>query len=151
MISLFTLAKSPASRAEISDWLKQDDHADYKEIKDIEFAAFLNGLIIHKRGKKEGPDPIPESVLNNNIIFRKLKIALDFKEEDILLAMTAAGFPIGKHELSAFFRKPDHKNYRKCQSQILRNFLRGLQMKLRPDGPVGSKDLPKDDAKVGED
>jgi uncharacterized protein YehS (DUF1456 family) len=62
---------------------------------------------------------------------RKLKIALDFKDEQMLEMLELAGFPLSKHELSAFFRKPGHNNYRECQSQVLRNFLKGLQLKMR--------------------
>jgi uncharacterized protein YehS (DUF1456 family) len=146
MIALFGLAECPVTREQISDWLKQDDKPDYKEISDPLLASFLNGLIIKKRGKKEGPLPEPERVLNNNMIFRKLKIALDFKDEDILETLVLAGFPIGKHELSAFFRKSDHKNYRACQSQILRNFLKGLQLKFRADMAADAPEANTDDA-----
>ncbi len=139
MISLFGLANCVVTREQISDWLKQDDKPDFKEISDKELATFLNGLIIKKRGKKEGPVSEPESVLNNNMVFRKLKIALDFKDEDILEVMRLVGFPIGKHELSALFRKVGHKNYRPCQAQMLRNFLNGLQLKHRADVMVGDE------------
>jgi len=137
MKSLFAQGGLEADREQISDWLKQDDHPAFKAMNDRQLAHFLQGLIVEKRGKKEGPTPALELVLNNNAVFRKLKIALDFKEEDILAVMAAAGFPIGRHELSAFFRRSDHKNYRECQDQILRNFLNGLQKKLR-----GEKDEP---------
>jgi uncharacterized protein YehS (DUF1456 family) len=43
------------------------------------------------------------------------------------------GVRISEHELSAFFRRPDHKHYRECKDQILRNFLKGVQLKYRPD------------------
>jgi uncharacterized protein YehS (DUF1456 family) len=88
-------------------------------------------LINDKRGKKEGPQPDPEQRLTNNIIFRKLKIALDLKAEDVLEIMDLANLRMSKHELSAFFRRPDHKNYRDCKDQILRNFLNGVQLKYR--------------------
>jgi len=90
-------------------------------------------LINDKRGQREGPQPKPEQRLNNNIIFRKLKIALNLQDEDILKILQLAALPMSKHELSAFFRKPDHKNYRSCKDQILRNFLQGLQIQYRPD------------------
>jgi uncharacterized protein YehS (DUF1456 family) len=145
MIEIFGLGSGSVTRAEISDWMKQDDNPDFKKLIDIQLAIFLNGLIVKKRGKKDGPLPAPEAKLNNNIIFRKLKIALDFKEEDVLAALSCAGFPIGKHELSAFFRKSDHKNYRQCQTQILRNFLKGLQLKFRPDCAGSVTAAPVDD------
>lgn len=133
MIEVFAQADSTVTRAEVSDWLKTDDKPEFKELSDQQLAIFLNGLINKKRGKKEGAQPEPEAFLNNNMIFRKLKIALDFKDEDILAVMALANFPISKHELSAFFRKQDHKNYRSCQAQVLRNFLKGLQLQLRGD------------------
>jgi uncharacterized protein YehS (DUF1456 family) len=131
MMALFASGGFNASREQVSDWLKSDDRPEFKELRDVQLAIFLNGLINKKRGKREGEQPEPEKKLNNNIILRKLKIALDFKDEQILEAMTLAGFPLSKHELSAFFRKPSHNNYRECQSQVLRNFLKGLQLTLR--------------------
>ena len=131
MIAVFGLADHQVTREQISDWLKKDDDPAYQQCSDTQMAIFLNGLINDKRGKKEGPQPEPEQRLTNNIIFRKLKIALDLKAEDVLEIMIMAGLRISKHELSAFFRRPDHKNYRECDDQILRNFLKGLQLKYR--------------------
>lgn len=131
MMALFASGGFSASREQVSDWLKSDDKPEFKELRDVQLAIFLNGLINKKRGKQEGEQPEPEKKLNNNIILRKLKIALDFKDEQILEVMELAGFPLSKHELSAFFRKPGHNNYRECQTQVLRNFLKGLQLRLR--------------------
>ena len=133
MISIFALAGYKATRTEISDWLKKDDDPAYQSCIDVKMATFLNGLINDKRGKKEGAQPEPEKQLNNNIVFRKLKIALDLKSEDVLDLMDLANFKISKHELSAFFRKPSHQHYRDCKDQILRNFLKGLQAKHRDE------------------
>jgi uncharacterized protein YehS (DUF1456 family) len=84
MIELFSSAGLNVTRAQISDWLKKEDDPAYQIILDFQLAAFLNGLINEKRGKKEGPQPVPENKLNNNIIFRKLRIALNLKDENIL-------------------------------------------------------------------
>jgi uncharacterized protein YehS (DUF1456 family) len=131
MIAIFAAADQVVTREQISNWLKKDDDVDYKACQDPQFACFLNGLINDRRGKKEGKQPPAEKVLNNNIILRKLKIALDLKNEDVLALMQLADFLMSKHELSAFFRKPGHKNYRECKDQILRNFLQGMQIKYR--------------------
>ncbi|MBA3016864.1 MAG: DUF1456 family protein [Proteobacteria bacterium] len=131
MIAVFGLADHQVTREQISDWLKKDDDPAYQKCSDTQLAIFLNGLINDKRGKKEGPQPEPEQRLTNNIIFRKLKIALNLKAEDILEIMDLANLRISKHELSAFFRKPDHQHYRDCKDQILRNFLKGVQLKYR--------------------
>ena len=132
MISIFAQADHAVTREQISNWMKKDDDPAYKSCSDTELAIFLNGLINHKRGKKDGPQPEPEKKLNNNIIFRKLKIAFNLKEEETLALLKRADLNISKHELSAFFRRQDHKHYRVCKDQILRNFLNGLQLKYHP-------------------
>ncbi|MBT5231371.1 MAG: DUF1456 family protein [Methylococcales bacterium] len=135
VIAIFALADKKVSREEISNWLKKDDDPDYVKCSDPDFATFLNGLINEKRGKKEGAQPEVEQRLNNNIIFRKLKIALNLKNEDVIDLLLLADFKMSKHELSAFFRKPGHKNYRDCKDQVLRNFLMGAQLKYRESEP----------------
>jgi len=133
MMALFSLADRPVTREQISDWLKKDDDPAYQECSDPQLAIFLNGLINDKRGKNNGPQPEPEQHLNNNIIFRKLKIALNLQADEILEIMALADVQISKHELSAFFRRPGHKHYRVCNDQIFRNFLKGVQLKYRTD------------------
>ena len=131
MMAIFSLADYEVTREQISDWLKKDDDPALKKINDVTLATFLNGFIIYRRGKKDGPQPVPEKRLTNNIVFTKLKIAMNLKAEDILEILNQSGVVISKHELSAFFRKPDHKHYRECKDQILRNFIHGLQLKYR--------------------
>lgn len=133
MIRLFGLGGKTVTRAEVSDWLKRDEDPDFKGIYDKDLAYFLNGLIIDKRGKKDDALPIAEKTLTNNMILRKLKIALELKDEDILEMLAQMDINISKHELSAFFRKPTQSQYRLCKDQVLRNFLRGLQMRYRED------------------
>ncbi len=131
MISIFALAEHKVTRAEISDWLKREEDPAYKPFYDDELAVFLNGLIIEMRGKKEGPIPKPEKILTNNVILKKLQIALNLKGEEVLEVLALADLKVSKYELSAFFRKPDHKHYRPLRDQILRNFLNGMQIKYR--------------------
>ena len=133
MVSLFSLAGLEVSQEQIINWLRKEDDPDYQNCADSKLAVFLNGLIIDKRGKKDGPQPVPEKSINNNIIFNKLKIALNLKAEDVLEMMALADLKVSKHELSAFFRRPEHKHYRECKDQILRNFLNGMQIKYRGD------------------
>lgn len=133
MIRLFELGGKVVTRAEVSEWLKRDDDPDFKGIYDKDLAYFLNGLIIEKRGKKDDSVPVAEKTLTNNMILRKLKIACELKDEDILEMLHQLDINISKHELSAFFRKPTQSQYRLCKDQVLRNFLRGLQLKYRAD------------------
>ncbi len=131
MIELFSLAEYEVTRSEISNWLKKEDDPDFTGINDQMLATFLNGLINEKRGKKEGEQTKPEKKMNNNIVFRKLKIALNLRDDDILEILGLADMRISKHELSAFFRHPSQEQYRPCKDQILRNFLMGMQKKYR--------------------
>ena len=121
------------TRSQVSNWLKKDDDAHQQPCDDATLAHFLDGLIADRRGKKGGNQPQTESKLNNNVIFRKLKIALDLKADDILRIMSLVDFTLSKHELSAFFRKIGHKHYRECREQILRNFLHGVQIEYRKE------------------
>jgi uncharacterized protein YehS (DUF1456 family) len=134
MMALFESGGEPATRDQISAWLKKDDDPDSEPLADVELAVFLNGLIVSKRGKREGPPPVPEARLSNNAILRKFRIALNFKDDALQQTLQAAGFGISKHELSALFRKPQHKNYRDCKDQLLRAFLKGLQLQNRTAG-----------------
>ncbi|OAS88273.1 MULTISPECIES: DUF1456 family protein [Metabacillus] len=101
--------------------------------------SFLNGLIIFKRGKQESKPGQPErpamSIKNNasvnNVLLKKLKIALALTSEDMLDLLEEAGVFITKGELSALLRKEGHKNYKVCGDRYARNFLKGLAIKYR--------------------
>jgi uncharacterized protein YehS (DUF1456 family) len=133
MMAIFALADLQASRAQVSDWLKKDDDPAFQALSDRRLAIFLNGLIIDRRGPNGSQGPDHENRLNNNLIFNKLKIAFDLKADAVLEIMELSEFNLSKHELSAFFRKPTHKNYRDCKDQVLRKFMQGLQIKYRED------------------
>lgn len=132
MRAIFALADLRVTQASVSAWLKKDDEQGYQTLTDQQLAHFLNGLITEKRGKKDGPQPVAEKRLNNNLILTKLKIALNLKAEEIIELLKSVDFNLSKAELSALFRRPDHQHFRECKDQILRNFLKGLQQKLRP-------------------
>jgi uncharacterized protein YehS (DUF1456 family) len=143
MMAIFKQADHEVTREQISDWLKKDDADSFQKCNDIQLAIFLNGFINDKRGKKDGEQPEPEKRLTNNIIFRKLKIALDLQADDILTILNSVEQSLSKHELSAFFRKAGHKHYRECKDQVLRNFLHGLQLKYRGDRSDRDDDQPQ--------
>jgi len=128
---MFKLTGAAVELEVVSGWLKKEDDAGYREMKDISLASFLNGFIIDKRGKREGPLPVPEKELTNNIILRKLKIALNLKTDDIQEVLKVAGIRTSIHEINSFFRKPKQNQYRVCLDQFLRNFLIGLQKQYR--------------------
>lgn len=129
---IFNLAGGDITQDHAERWLKKEEDPWFKKCSDVQLATFLNGFIITKRGKREGSLPLAEKRINNNIILRKLKIALDLKSDDILEILALANLTISEHELSAFFRKPGHKHFRECKDQVLRNFIDGLRLKHRP-------------------
>ena len=129
MVNVFILGGVSVNLEQVNSWLKKDDHPEYEFLGDSYFINFLNGLVINFRGKKDdGAVPVEKKV-DNNLILKKLKIAFSLDSNSILEIFKLADFKISKHELSAFFRKSGHKNYRECKDQILRNFLNGLQKK----------------------
>jgi uncharacterized protein YehS (DUF1456 family) len=131
MIDLFGSGGLEVTREQVSNWMKREEDPDFEVLSNKRLAIFLNGLINEMRGKREGPQPEPESVLTNNIVLRKLKIALNFNDVDMIEIWCLMKVKISKHELSAFFRNPNQAQYRDCNNQFLRNFLHGLQLKLR--------------------
>ena len=74
-------------------------------------------------------------MLSNNDILKKLRVALELKDDDILQILKLVDYEISKTELSAVFRKEDHTNYMPCGDQLLRNFLNGLIIYKRGPNP----------------
>lgn len=132
MVSIFALADGEVTQDQVVSWLKKEEDNEFLKLTDRELAVFLNGFINFKRGKRDGQQPEPESRINNNKIFQKLRIALNLKADDILGILQLVDLDLSQHELSAFFRNPESSNYRECKDQVLRNFLLGVQLQLRP-------------------
>jgi len=117
---------------ELNAYMKKEDEDGYLECPDEFMSDFLNGLIYFKRGKDESkPTPKPSVPITNNIILKKLRVAFELKDTDMHDILELAGFPVSKPELSALFRSEGHKNYRECGDQLLRNFLKGLTIRVR--------------------
>ncbi|HBZ16377.1 DUF1456 family protein [Pantoea sp. NPDC088449] len=136
VVEIFALAGSEVPLEDVQAWMKKDDDAAFRKLPDVLMGYFLNGLIFYRRGKSEdAPAPSIERRMNNNIFMKKLRIAFALKTTDIPDVLLKANFKISQAEVGAIFRNPDHKNFRECGDQILRNFLKGLTMIHRP-GPV---------------
>lgn len=129
IVNIFALGGHTLFVEEATHLLLKEDDPDFLACATPEFDCFLNGLIIHRRGLQKGrPAPVknPYVVLTNNDILKKLRIALELREEDMLAIIHMGGMEISKHELSALFRKPGHKHFKECGEQFMRLFLRGL-------------------------
>lgn len=118
--------------SQVAGYLANDDAPAYRECPDVVMAHFLDGLIFHRRGRDESVPARPiETPITNNAVLKKLRVAFELKEADILSIMEAVGHPVSKPELSALFRSPGHKNYRPCGDQFLRKFLKALTQHVR--------------------
>ena len=126
------LGGKAVTRQQMIAFLKRDDEPGYAQCDDETMAHFLDGLIIHRRGKDESKPLRPvELPVTNNTVLKKLRVAFELKDEDVLALMAATGFQVSKSELGALFRKPDHPNFRPCGDQLLRNFLKALTERVR--------------------
>ncbi|WP_028452906.1 DUF1456 family protein [Chitinilyticum aquatile] len=113
-------------------FLKKVDEPGFAECDDLTLVQFLDALIVLRRGKDESrPAPPIELPASNNLVLKKLRTAFELKDDDICAMLAAAGFTVSKHELSAFFRRKDHKHFRACGDQFLRHFLKGLTQRVR--------------------
>ncbi len=125
-------ADFPIAKEDVQAFLKKDDDAGHVACSDRVLAHFLDGLIIYYRGRNDGLLPRPvEKRITNNVVLKKLRVAFELKDVDMHQAFEDAGFPVSKPELSALFRQPDHKHFRLCGDQMLRNFLKGLTLRVR--------------------
>lgn len=90
--------------------------------------AFLDGLIVDRRGPRDPslPPPPARDRLTNNLVLKKLRVALTLHEADMLRILDVGGSPMTNRELTTLFRKPGHKHYRKCSHEVLAAFLAGL-------------------------
>ena len=134
MIEIFKLADHEIASSSLLDLLKKEEEDGYVDCSDNVMGLFLDGLIILKRGKREGVPRRTEKEevpLTNNDILKKLRIALKFRENEMLSTLKLAGMSLSKSELSALFRKEGQRHYKECGDQILRNFLKGLTTRFR--------------------
>lgn len=150
MVEIFKLGGVDVSKDEVLKILTKSPDSDEDEYEDAEndeyikctntmLVSFLNGFITFKRGKqdpKPGQPAEPEQLKRtkepiNNLLIKKVKIALALTSEDMQDIFEKADITVTKGELSAFLRKEGHKNYKVCLDKYARNFLKGLAIKNR--------------------
>lgn len=143
MVKIFELGGRTLTLEDVKNILKKEHEEGYLGCNNLMLKDFLNGFIIFRRGPlevKPGATPQPEEVFstkgnanNNNLILKKLRIALEYKSEDMLKVFKLGGVELSESELSALFRKKDHKNYKECGDKFIRVFLKGLVTLYRGD------------------
>jgi uncharacterized protein YehS (DUF1456 family) len=132
LVEIFRLSQFPLERDVIQNMLKKNGEEGFIDCSDAILSAFLDGFIIKRRGRRDHPPTPPprfdpEFILSNNDILKKLRIALELKEDDVIAIMKKAGADITRSELGALFRQKDSKNFKPCGDQFLRNFITGLK------------------------
>jgi len=134
VVELIRLADADCAieKEDVRAFLHKEDEPEFLACSDAVMARLLDGLIVHLRGRDERVPPRPvEKRISNNVVLKKLRVAFQLTDVDMHQAFVDAGFPVSKPELSALFRQPGHKNFRLCGDQLLRNFLKGLTLRVR--------------------
>ncbi len=132
LVDIIKLSGISVPLEEVKAYLFNEEDEGYLKCSDEVMAHFLDGLVYLKRGKDDSRPVTPfEFPITNNTVLKKLRVAFELKEDDMHDVLKLAGFSVGRSELSALLRKKDHINYRECGDQLLRNFLKGLTMKIR--------------------
>lgn len=143
MVEIFKLGGVSFTKDEVMNMLikvtdDEDAPENFIKINNKTLEAFLNGFITFKRGPQKddngqvkGPMPITGSEGANNMLLKKVKIALGLTSEEMLELLYEGGVTVSKGELGALLRNPTHKNYKVCLDRFARNFLKGLTMKYR--------------------
>jgi len=133
IVGICRLGGHDLEKSSVTALLKKEEEEGYLACSDLVMGSFLDGLIIQKRGHKEknADQEDAASHITNNIILKKLRIALELKEDALLEILELAHASITKAKLSALFRKEGHKNYKECGNQFLRSFLKGLSIRFR--------------------
>ena len=111
--------------------LKRHKDKDFVLCTYEELGMFLDGLILLKRGSNsKAPNtskPNSDTIeLNNNLILKKLRIALELREPETEIIFSLGDTNLSKQQLSALFRNQSHKNFKPCSNELLMKFLEGL-------------------------
>ena len=131
MVRILARSDMESTSAGFDTWMTKEDEEGFVRCPDIILSGFLNGLIYDKRGKDPAaPELALERRVNNNTVLQKLRIAFSLKTDDIQAIMSEQKYRVSVPEITAMMRPPDHKNYRECGDQFLRNFLRGLTRRV---------------------
>ena len=127
ILKSYKLADKKITQDDVDDILREPSDEKFILLSDEGFELFLNGFIVYKRGPSDKKGKKQKIYFSNNIILKKLKIALNLKDEDIVAIFENDGLEITKSQLTAYFRRDGHINYRKCSDSLLKRFINGLK------------------------
>ena len=127
ILKSYKLADKKITQDDVDDILREPSDEKFILLSNEGFELFLNGFISYKRGPSDKKAKKQKIYFSNNIILKKLKIALDLKDEDIIAIFEKDGLEITKSQLTAYFRRDGHINYRKCSDSLMKRFINGLK------------------------
>ncbi|KYJ85993.1 DUF1456 family protein [Sulfurovum riftiae] len=127
MIEAYRLEGYEMTPSHLEALLKKRIDKDFSLCSYEELGVFLDGLVTLKRGPSPKRPNDDEAVpLTNNLILKKLRIALELKEPETEIIFGLGDATLSKQELKSLFRKEDHKNFKACTDDLLMAFLEGL-------------------------
>ena len=127
MLKAYELEDYKMDASHLESLLKRHQDKGFAAASYEELGVFLDGLVTLKRGpspKKSNDDEAVE--LTNNLILKKIRIALELKEQEIQIIFALVDVDLSKQQLSSLFRKEEHKNFKPCSDDLLMAFLEGL-------------------------
>ncbi len=128
MLKAYTLANYPMTQEHLDALLKRKYDKGFETCTYEELGVFLDGLIALKRGPSPKKANENDAVmLTNNLILKKLRVALELKEPETELVFNLADVMLSKQELKSLFRKEEHKNFKPCSNALLMAFIEGLE------------------------
>lgn len=132
LLAIFRLSDPEVGPRDVADLMKNEDEKGFTQCSDAGLSLFLDGLIAARRGAVEkGKKTVQPVVLNNNVILKKMRIALELQDESMMEIFKLAGMELTKSELTPYFRKEGHRNFKKCGDKMLRLFLKGVELSGR--------------------
>ncbi len=126
MLKAYKLAGYPMQRSHLEAILKRRQDKGYEEATYEELGVFLDGLIALKRGEPPKTPQAEDIPLTNNLILKKLRVALQLKEIELQMIFGLVDAPLSPRQIGALFRAEHHKNFKPCSDELLMLFLEGL-------------------------
>jgi len=126
VLKAYELEKYEIDTSHLEALLKKRQDKDFKLCSYEELGIFLDGLVTLKRGPSPQNNQNDVLELSNNLILKKLRIALELKEAETEIIFGLADIELSKQQLASLFRKEGHKNFKKCSDELLMAFIEGL-------------------------
>ena len=126
MLKIYTLESYTMSEEHLDNLLKRHKEKGFTIASYEELGVFLDGLVTFKRGPSPKKSDGNNVELTNNLILKKLRIALELKEAETEIIFGLADIELSKQQLASLFRKENHKNFKPCSDTLLMAYLDGL-------------------------